>query len=238
MSNLIAAAAVFLAIHFLISGTRIRDAITGAIGEGPYLGLFSLASAGAIFWTATAYNRAFVSADNRVLYDLGPVVRDLAIPVVAIAFFLGVQGLLLPNPTSVRGEGAAKREDVVQGVVRITRHPALWGVAIWAAYHVAANGDEASVILFGTYLVLSLFGTALIDAKRKRKMGAEWAAFAARTSNVPFAAVLSGRTKLKIGECFGWRFWLALAIFVVVLFTHYWLFSASPFPNGWVPRLG
>ena len=34
MSNLIAASLVFLAIHFPISGTRLRDAITGAIGEG------------------------------------------------------------------------------------------------------------------------------------------------------------------------------------------------------------
>jgi hypothetical protein len=32
MNMLIAAAIVFLAIHFLISGTRLRDTITGAIG--------------------------------------------------------------------------------------------------------------------------------------------------------------------------------------------------------------
>ena len=46
MTTLIAAAAVFLAIHLLIAGTRVRDVISGTIGEGPYLGLFSLASLG------------------------------------------------------------------------------------------------------------------------------------------------------------------------------------------------
>jgi len=50
MVMLLAAAILFLAIHFLISGTRLRDAITGVIGESPYLGLFSLASLGAIGW--------------------------------------------------------------------------------------------------------------------------------------------------------------------------------------------
>jgi hypothetical protein len=35
MGMLITAAVAFLAIHFLIAGTRLRDVITGAIGEGP-----------------------------------------------------------------------------------------------------------------------------------------------------------------------------------------------------------
>jgi len=43
MTTLVAAAAVFLLIHLLISGTRLRDAITGAIGQGPYMAIFSLA---------------------------------------------------------------------------------------------------------------------------------------------------------------------------------------------------
>jgi hypothetical protein len=66
-------------------------------------------------------------------------------------------------------------------------------------------------------------------------MGAIWDKYAYRTSNIPFAAGLSGRNKLKIGESFGERFWVALATFVIVLFVHTWLFGASPFPSGWVP---
>jgi uncharacterized membrane protein len=99
----------------------------------------------------------------------------------------------------------------------------------------AANGDVASVIFFGTFFVLALFGTLSIDAKRKRKMGLAWEAFAARTSNLPFAAIASGRNNLRVGELFGWRFWAAAGIFLVVLFAHARLFGASPFPTGWVP---
>ena len=55
MSNLIAAAAAFVLIHLLISGTRVRDALTGAIGEGPYMGLFSVASVACLVWLGVAF---------------------------------------------------------------------------------------------------------------------------------------------------------------------------------------
>ncbi|HUO91842.1 MAG TPA: NnrU family protein [Rhizomicrobium sp.] len=234
MTTLWAAAAVFLAIHVLISGTRLRDAIAGTIGEGPYTGLFSLASLAAIVWLVMAYNHANGGPEDRVLYGLGVGVKHFAIPIVALAFFLGVQGLLSPNPTSVRQEGAVGKEGTIHGVVRITRHPFLWGVALWAAFHVAANGNLASVIFFGTFLVLSIVGTFSIDAKRKRKLGEAWSEFAAKTSNLPFAAMLRGNP-LRLGESFGWRFGVAMLVFLAVLFSHAHWFHVSPFPNGWVP---
>jgi uncharacterized membrane protein len=235
MTMLIVAAAVFLAIHLLVSGTRVRDAIVGTIGEGPYMGLFSLASLGVIVWMVMAYRAASAGPDNQVLYDLGPGIRHLGIPVIALAFLIGIPGLVTPNPTAVRMEGAAAKEDTVRGVLRITRHPFLWGAAIWAAFHTAANGDEAAVIFFGTFLVLALLGPLSIDAKRKRKLGPAWDGFIQRTSNIPFAAIFSGRTKFSAREYFDWRFLVAVALFVVVLFAHPHLFGVSPFPNGAVP---
>jgi uncharacterized membrane protein len=235
MSMLVVAAGIFLAIHFLVSGTRLRDRITAVTGERPYIGLFSVASLAAIVWLAMSYNAASVNDENRFLYDLGPGIRHAAIPIIALAFFLGVQGLLTPNPTSVQQEAAAARGETVRGVLRITRHPFLWGVVIWSAFHIAANGDLASVIFFGTFLVLAFFGTFSIDGKRRRKLGPVWDAFAAKSSNIPFAAVVGGRNSLTIGESLGWRFWVALAIFLAVLLAHARLFRKSPFPNGWVP---
>lgn len=232
MTMLIAAAAVFLGLHLLIAGTRLRDAIVGAIGEGPYMGLFSLASAGGIVWLALSYNAAF-AAGSDVLWDFGPGVSHLGIIVVGLAFLLGVTGLLTPNPTAVGQLAAAEREPT--GVLRITRHPFLWGVALWAAFHLAANGDAASVLFFGTFLVLAVLGTFSIDAKRARKMGEAWAPFAKKTSNIPFAAILGGRNTLKLGEILTFRQAAALGAFLVLLFLHAWAFGASPFPGGWVP---
>ena len=235
MTMLIAAALTFLGIHFLVSGTRLRDGLVGVLGEGAYMGLFSLGSLAAIVWLVIAYNRANGGAEDRMLYSLGIGIRHMAIPVVALAFFLGIQGLLAPNPTSVGQQGALTKEGTIHGVVRITRHPFLWGVALWAAFHVAANGNEASVIFFGTFLVLALLGPVSIDAKRKRKLGDAWTAFAHKTSNLPFAAVLLRGAPLKLSEDFGWRFLVAVVVFLGVLFGHAHLFHVSPFPGGWVP---
>jgi uncharacterized membrane protein len=235
MEMLIAACCVFLGLHLIVAGTRLRDAITGAIGEGAYLGLFSLASIATIVWLVMSYNAAQTAADDPLLYVPWTGIRHLAIPVVALAFLLAVPGLLLPNPTSLKQEGAAAKEGTVKGVLRITRHPFLWGVALWAAFHTAANGDEASVLFFGTFLSLSVLGTFSIDAKRRRKMGEAWNGFAAKTSNVPFAAILRGRTSLRLGEILDWRLLIAVVVFAAVLFSHAHLFGVSPFPGGWVP---
>jgi len=235
MTMLFAAAAVFLAIHLLIAGTRVRNVLTGAVGEGAYLGLFSLASVGVVVWLAMAYNAAQASAGNRQLFDLGKAVHDLAIPVTLVAFLIGVPGLMMPNPTAVGQSVGASKEETVHGILRVTRHPFLWGVAIWSGYHLIANGDLASVVLFGTFLVLALFGTISIDAKRERKLGEQWSVFANRTSNIPFAAIIAGRNSLKLGEYFDWRFFVALIIFAVVLFAHARIMGVSPFPGGWVP---
>jgi uncharacterized membrane protein len=213
----------------------VRDEVTAVIGERAYLALFSLASFATITWLAISYNAAQPSSSNRLLYDLGSGVKHLAIPAVALAFILGAQGLLMRSPTMVGYESAATKEETIRGVLRITRHPFLWGVVIWSAIHLSVNGDLASVIFFGTFLVLAFFGTFLIDAKRKRKFGATWESFNSRTSNIPFGAIIGGRNSLKLGETFGWQFWVAATLFLVILFAHGHLFHASPFPNGWVP---
>src|SRR5689334_16840153 len=115
MPMLILAALGFLAIHLVVSGTKIRDAITAAIGEGPYMALFSLASFAGIGWLAVSYNGAEAGPANRVLYNLGIGVKHAAIPVIALAFFLGVQGLFVPNPASVRGNRLSANDVAVKG---------------------------------------------------------------------------------------------------------------------------
>jgi uncharacterized membrane protein len=226
MTMLMPAAAFFLGIHFVVAGTRVRDVIVGAIGEQAYLAAFSLTSVGGIVWLVMSYNQAAAGGSD-VLWDLRPGISHLGPIVVGIAMFFAVSGLLTPNPTSVGMEAAATRE--VTGILRITRHPFLWGVALWATFHLAANGDATSVVFFGTFLVLAVAGTFSIDAKRARNMADEWVAFAGRTSNLPFGAILHRRNSFSLVELLTYRQMVAVAVFLAFLFGHAWLFGASPF---------
>jgi uncharacterized membrane protein len=230
MPNLIAAALFFILLHLLVSGTRVRDVLTGAIGQGPYMGLFALASAAGLAWLGFAFAGALGTPGDRFYWDITPAARYLQIGLQLVAMLLIVPGLATPNPTSVRQEGALDRPDVIKGMLRITRHPFLWGVAIWASGHLIVNGNTASIVLFGSLLLLALFGTASIDAKRKRALGSKWDAFAAQTSNVPFAAILAGRQRLSLGEIGWWRIALGVAIWALFAWAHPYLFGVRALP--------
>lgn len=226
MTGLIAAAVVFVLLHLLVSGTALRGAIVTMIGEGPFMGLFSLASVAGLAWLGWAYGQA--RGEGPVYWDLGAAGRHGAVALVLLAMLFIVPGLTTPNPTSVKQEGALEKPNAVRGMLRITRHPFLWGVALWALAHLLSNGDLPGAILFGSMLALALFGTASIDAKRKRALGARWDAFAGQTSGVPFAAILAGRQKLSLGEIGWWRLLLGVVVWAALLWGHPVLFGVNP----------
>jgi uncharacterized membrane protein len=193
MLNLVIASVYFLLIHFGVSGTRLRDTLVARLGEGPYRGAFSFGSLIGLVWMIYAYRRA----PTVHLWDQPSGLRPIAFVLVFFAFLFVVIGLATPSPTQVGMESKlAEGSDIARGMIRITRHPFLWGVALWALVHLVANGDVASLILFGSLLLLALGGTVAIDAKRRRRFGNRWAQFAQATSSVPFAAILSGRNSV------------------------------------------
>lgn len=226
MIQLILAAAFFTGIHFFISGTRWRAALVARFGENAFRGGFSLLSIAGLIWLIRAYGQAPYIETWGQLAWFKPVAVALMLP----AIFLVVASFTTPNPTVVGAEGLLKGTDSIRGILRVTRHPFLWGVGFWALVHMIANGDAASLVLFGSLLVLSLAGTRSIDAKRRRLCGERWERFAAATSNIPFQAIREGRNTWKpvLAEIGGWRPALAGAVFLALLHFHAKLFGVSP----------
>jgi uncharacterized membrane protein len=219
MPDLIAASAYFLLIHFGVSGSRLRDALVERLGPGRYRAAFALASILGLVWMIYAYRHA------PAVPLWGSLVgsRLAAYVLVYVAFLFVVVGVTTPSPTRVGMEARlGQGPGVATGIVRITRHPFLWGVALWALVHLIVNGDLAALILFGSLLVLAVGGTFSIDAKRRRLFGEQWTRFAAVTSGVPFAAIAAGRNRLgpALSEIGLWRPLAATVVYIAAFYLH------------------
>jgi uncharacterized membrane protein len=126
-------------------------------------------------------------------------------------------------------EAALKASEPARGIVRVTRHPIMWAILLWAAVHILARGDLASLVFFGGFLAVAALGTVLMDARKAATLGADWQRFAAVTSNVPFAAIVGGRNRARFGEI-GWkRVGVGLALYLVLLAAHPYLFGSRPY---------
>jgi uncharacterized membrane protein len=209
MTTLLAATIVFLATHFITS-TPLRPVIVNRIGEWPYRGAYSLIALITLVWMGWAYA-------NAPREQLWVGIREIPYLMMPLAFVLIACGYFR-NPTMVGAEKLLKSDDPARGMIRITRHPIMWGIMLWAAAHIAARGDLKSLVFFGSLLALAAIGTLLMDARKKANP--DWPRFAAVSSNVPFVAIAQGRNGIVWREI-GWvRPAAGLAAFFLVLLVH------------------
>ena len=234
MIGLALAVAFFVALHLIVAGTSLRGALVQRLGEGRYLTLFSLASGGGLVWLIVAYRSGFASSDNRLLYSFGPRAAHIAAPLMLVAVVFAVVGMVSPNPTATGQDGRLKSGFEPVGIQRITRHPFLWGVSLWATVHLFANGDAASVLLFSGFLLLAQAGTRSIDTKLLARHGEGYQRYLAATSNLPFWAIVTRKNQLRLSEI-GWRrVLIAVAVYLGFVLLHPYAFGVSPLPGGHV----
>jgi uncharacterized membrane protein len=223
------AALAWFGLHAGVAGSGLRPWLVARFGERAYRAGFSVASIAALWWLVVAYRAAPYQAlwsTPRWLYWLPLVVVPLALVLLAGSF-------TTPSPTALGGEKFLEQPAPARGVLRITRHPFLWSVVAWSLAHLAVNSDVASLLFFSSLGVTALRGTFDIDRKRRRGSSEAFARFEAVTSNVPFTAVLAGRTRLVWAEL--WQpllLGLALALGAVGLHPHLFGTKAVPALNG------
>jgi uncharacterized membrane protein len=223
LTLLILAALLWLGIHIGVAGTGLRDTVAARLGDKGFRGAFALASVVSLVLLALAYNGAV----STFLWEAPDWLRYLLALLMLGASILLVGAFATRNPTAPGGE--AVRGDAVRGAIRITRHPALWAFAIWGFVHILGNGDTASVVFFGTFLITALAGMPSLDGKLARRDPAWWATIAAATSIVPFVAIREGRNRLLLPE-------LTIPIaggavlWILLLFAHRHVIGVSPLP--------
>jgi uncharacterized membrane protein len=223
MTDLVVAALFFVGTHIGIASTPLRTEVIGRIGERGYRLLFSLVSLAAIVWLVMAYRAAPLIP----VWQGGPFFAALAILVMPFACLLLVTAVLQANPTAIGQQPDPDAPEPARGMLRVTRHPMMWGIGLWAVTHLLANPDQASIVFFGAFAALAFGGAAALDQRLTRENRPGWGIFVQRTSFLPFAAILEGRQQFVWAEI-GWsRVALALGLYVLLLVLHPWLFGVA-----------
>jgi len=216
MTDLILAVGVFLAAHLIPAIRPVRAGLVRWWGEPVYLVVYSAVSIAVIVWMVRAYSAA-------PYVELWPTLgwmRWLAVGGMLPACVLIVAGMTTPNPFSL-GWGCRGFEAARPGIVGITRHPAVWGLGLWAGVHVLVNGNQASVIMFGLLGALSLAGPASLDAKRRGELGAE--AFALVTAEVARTGIGAALAQAGPKRIVG-----GIALWAALWAVHEWAFGVAP----------
>jgi uncharacterized membrane protein len=220
MINLTFASLTFFLIHRLISGGPGRGVLVRRMGERSYRTFFSLASLLCLGWMIYAYAEAHSPGDGAPawIHRTGAQAALAAFQLMAV--MLIVPGVMTANPASVGQGSRVANADVAKGMLRITRHPFLWGLALFSATHLLVRHDPPSLLMFGTLVLVALVGTVSIDAKRRRVHGADWTRFAEQTSNIPFAAIATGRQRLRLSEIGRARAAVGLGLWAALIWAH------------------
>lgn len=208
MMSLVLAAVFFVGLHLVVSGTALRARLLSRLGTKAYMGLFSAASAIGLAWLIVAFLQAR-TLQPTALMDW----RWLAVLLNFLALLFISFGVLTRSPTAVAGEARLDAAEPATGLHRVTRHPMLWGFALWAVAHMVFNPQLPALLFFGAFLVLALVGPRSIDAKRAAAQGEKWHRYAAVTSSLPFLAIAQGRNRLV------WRELLTLPLVVAAVLT-------------------
>jgi uncharacterized membrane protein len=146
---------LFLGAHLSPGVLGLRAQLVGWFGEGRFLGIYIATSVTGMLCIIVGKPFApFVNVWNPPGWG-----TTAALLMVAAGFIL-MAALLLP--TNIR---------------RLTRHPMLWGIAAWSAGHLLANGDLASIILFGgfgAYALISIWSLTRRGAQKTTTQCAWW----------------------------------------------------------------
>ena len=174
---------LFFGLHVMPSLPNLRDRLIGSMGKNRYKGTYALISLIGLILIAIGYTRM----DYHALWTSPDWASHLALMVMPLVFVLWIAAEL-------RGHIRKK-----------FKHPMMTGVLLWALVHLLNNGDSASLYLFGSFALFSVF--AIISSNRRGKLP-------------DYASASSMHDVRAVG--------VGIVLFAGVLWAHEFLFGIAP----------
>ncbi len=207
---LVIACAGFVGTHMLLS-SALRGPLVRALGEKAYLGVYSLVAFVTLGWMAAAFHATPAGEPAWNGWAGVPWVIASVLTIVAMALIVGAFNR---NPALPQANLAGLSTRKPWGVFRVTRHPMMMGIAIWAVAHIIVAPTQRTILLALTVLFLAVVGSSLQDRRKVRTNEREWSVWMMRTSFWPNPANLGA---------IGSTWVVAIAVWFGITGLHWWL---------------
>lgn len=197
--------AAFTATHLGLASVRVEPRLRARLGDGPFLGLYSLVALAIFVPLMQHYFTNRHAGEWLWAIAVGTPLRVALYAAMTLALVLVAGSLLRPSPASV-----APGKPEVAGVYRVTRHPMVLGLALLFALHLVPNASSTDVAFFGGFVAFALAGAWHQDARKLHAPPPGFAEFHASTAFLPFtrAGALRGLREIPLHA---WAIGIALA---------------------------
>ncbi len=172
---LAAASIMFVGSHFLMSHP-LRMHMVRKFSANGFLGIYSLVSFATFGWMLLEFGRAPKGDALWPASDAVWIVASVLTLVAAVLF----SGSFIRNP-ALPGVPDAMAGQAPFGVFKATRHPMMWGFALWGVAHILVAPRIDNFIFAGSLVFLALVGSKAQEIKKRKLMGAQWDGWLRRT---------------------------------------------------------
>ena len=209
----------FFVTHSVPIRPPIRPILVQVLGPRWFGLAYGAMSLGALTWLIIAAGQApFVP-----LWSWAPWQNSVALILMGLSCIVFSLGLGRPNPFSFGSAQNHLFDPKRPGIVRLTRHPLLMALALWALAHLIPNGDLAHVILFGVFAGFASLGGRLIDRRKRREMGQGWQTLKNDVDRQPYAIAFTSAT---VGDAL--RVIAAGLVYLGLLWLHPRIIGVNP----------
>lgn len=210
--------AAFFLTHSLPVRPPLRPWLQARLGQAGFTLSYSALSLAVLSWLLSASGRApYVH-----LWDWAPWQNTAVLAVMLPVCLVLALAIGRPNPFSFGGARNAEYNPDRPGIVRLTRHPLLFALGLWAAAHILPNGDLVHVILFGTFTTFAVAGGWLIDRRKRRASPSVWNGLETRRRAASFFPA-PGSWANAAFRCF-----LGAGLYASIIWLHPSLFGVDP----------
>jgi uncharacterized membrane protein len=196
---------LFFVVHLISGIYELRKPVAALMGQAGYRMTHALFSLGGLVLIGMGYS----SAPFVALYEPPAWGASVTLLVMPLAIIL-----------LVASHGS-------KDVKRITRHPMLWGITLFSALHLLANGDQATVMIFAPFFVYGLLAMWLTDRKKRLGDPDGWEKESRGTSVFPFVAMRQGRAGPPAGDKGKKAIFIGLVAYILLAYGHEWIIGAA-----------